>query len=86
MDCRGRFIDVFAGWPGSVHDARIFANSSFNLALQEQRILQTPLEPVRPYIIGDVGYALMPRVFVPILAATSLSSRISSTFGILPRA
>ena len=65
VDSRGRFIDVCAGWPGSVHDARIFANSSFNLALQEQRILQTPLEPVRPYIIGDAEYALMPQVIVP---------------------
>ena len=70
VDCRGRFIDVFAGWPGSVHDARVFANSSFNLALQEQRISHIPLEmirdvPMRPYIIGDAGYALMPQVIVP---------------------
>ena len=29
VDFRGLFMDVNIGWPGKVHDARVFANSSF---------------------------------------------------------
>lgn len=28
VDCRGLFMDVCIGWPGKVHDARVFTNSS----------------------------------------------------------
>ena len=28
VDFRGLFMDVYVGWPGKVHDARVFSNSS----------------------------------------------------------
>ena len=28
VDFRGLFMDVYIGWPGKVHDARVFVNSS----------------------------------------------------------
>ena len=27
VDHMGRFMDVYIGWPGKVHDARVFVNS-----------------------------------------------------------
>ena len=27
VDFRGIFMDIYIGWPGKVHDARVFANS-----------------------------------------------------------
>ncbi len=29
VDFRGLFMNVNIGWPGKVHDARVFVNSSF---------------------------------------------------------
>ena len=28
VDHKGRFMDIYIGWPGRVHDARVFSNSS----------------------------------------------------------
>lgn len=28
VDFRGWFMDIYIGWPGKVHDARVFSNSS----------------------------------------------------------
>lgn len=33
VDARGRFTSCFVGYPGSVHDARVFENSSIGLKM-----------------------------------------------------
>ena len=33
-DCRGLFMDIYCRWPGSVHDAKVFANSKINEKLK----------------------------------------------------
>ena len=54
-----RFLDVFAGYPGSVHDARVFRNSPLYEAIEGGIIHQ------EHHILDDSAYALAPNVMVP---------------------
>ena len=65
-DYRCHFKDVVAKWPGSIHDARMFANSKLNHFLKyevippcRQKILE---DQVPMFIIGDPAYSLMPYI------------------------
>lgn len=53
------FLDVCAGYPGSVHDARVFRNSSICKYLQDN-----PLPPAF-HLLGDSAYQLTNTVLVP---------------------
>lgn len=65
-DFRGIFKDVDCRWPGSVHDAKVFANSSINKKIKESLLPITYKEivanrcKVPNYLIGDPGYPLTP--------------------------
>ena len=65
-DAKGLFLDVDCRWPGSVHDAKVFANSSLNKKLQNGNIPITYqlLVPghtkVEGYLIGHPAYLLTP--------------------------
>ena len=59
-DYRGYFMDVECMWPGSVHDAKVFANSLLSQLLQNNPIPNTlhfPRQNVNKtipnYVIGD---------------------------------
>ncbi|XP_025077922.1 putative nuclease HARBI1 [Pomacea canaliculata] len=53
------FLDVCAGYPGSVHDARVFRKSSIFKYLQDN-----PLPPAF-HLLGDSAYQLTNTVLVP---------------------
>ena len=54
-----RFLDVFAGYPGSVHDARVFRNSPLYEAIEGGIIHE------ENHILCDSTYALAPNMMVP---------------------
>ena len=65
VDHQGLFIDVYIGWPGRVHDARVFANSSLYQRGQNKGLLPDWTEQIAgrtiPLILlGDPAYPLLP--------------------------
>ena len=63
----GRFIDIYIGWSGRVHDARVFANSTLYMKGQNKELLPSWTESlggrdVPLVILGDPAYPLLPWV------------------------
>ena len=63
-------MQTYAGQPRSVHYARILSKSALGRKLQSADFLQRPVIDVsntmiKPYLLGDAGYALSANVIVP---------------------
>ena len=53
------FTDVYVGWPGSVHDAHVLANSSIYEQINDGKLLCGPVQDgIRLFWVGDSAYRL----------------------------
>lgn len=73
------FRDINVGWPGSVHDARVFSNSALygkvtsgNLLQGHARSIEGKSVPV--FLVGDSGYPLMRWLLKPFPFSGDLST------------
>ena len=66
VDYRGQFMDVDCRWPGSVHDAKVFSNSTINHKIRDDKLPMTYQQVISGrtkvgcYLIGDPAYPLTP--------------------------
>ena len=58
-DSNKKFIDISAGWPGSMHDARIFDMSSIS------GVLERRLDGTDFHLLGDSAYPGSTRLLKP---------------------
>lgn len=72
------FTDVYVGWPGSVHDARVLANSSIYKKAETQQILtgdvvvhQEMSIPI--FLVGDSAYPLSTWLMKPFAHNSNLT-------------
>ena len=70
VDHRGRFLDIYGGWSGRAHDARILRNSGLFQRLEAgtyfpRRDLTVRDVPMPICVIGDAVYPLMPWIMRP---------------------
>ena len=70
------FTDIYIGWPGSVHAARVLANSSAYEKIEKGELLcGLTKDGIRPFIVGDSAYPLRPWLMKPFPHSRSLTSQ-----------
>ena len=62
-DGEKRFLDIAAGFPGSMHDSRVLRNSSLYCRITNNELLLGPAvrvggREIKPLLLGDIAYPL----------------------------
>ena len=71
VDAKTRFLNIFANYPGVVHDARVFANSGIKAAIDRGQCLNGPMRliqgiPIPELLIGNAGYTQETYMLIPL--------------------
>ncbi|CAC5422456.1 unnamed protein product [Mytilus coruscus] len=61
-DSNMHFLDVFCGWPGSVHDSRVFKNSPIHGIVENNT---EKMFPGNTHLLGDSAYGLTTWLMTP---------------------
>ena len=80
VDANYRFLDMCVGWPGSVHDARVFVHSALYNEIENNRILPNQTITISGthiplYMIGDSAYPLKSWLMKPFPHNTELTAQ-----------
>lgn len=80
-DGKGLFLDFAAGYPGSMHDARVLRNSNIFDRAERGQILQGPFIridnfDIGPYLVGDSAYPIAPWLQKPFAESTRVADEV----------
>lgn len=72
------FRDIYVGWPGSVHDARVLSKSHFYRKVMNKQLLHTHSQNINgkqvpPFLLGDSAYPLNTWLIKPYSQTASLT-------------
>ena len=75
VDSQKRFMDLYLGMPGSTNDSRMLCRSSLYASAMHNNLFdeQYRVQGFSPYLLGDLGYPLLPWLMVPQRAGGQLS-------------
>ena len=78
VDHEGLFIDNYTGWPGRVHDARVFSNSGLYSKAESGSLLPNCAQSlsgvsVPCFLVGDPAYPLRPWLMKPFINTSCLT-------------
>ena len=77
VDGHTRFLDIVAGFPGSMHDSRVLRNTKISRFLNEGfSVPQVKVngKSVSPYLVGNSAYPLMTTILKPFSDSTTDSA------------
>ena len=63
-------MDIYTGWPGSVHDARVLTHSTFYKKANTGQLLSRATKTINGtnvpvFVIGDSAYPMLPWLMKP---------------------